>query len=58
MSDDLSHDTITTAAEFESALGSLLAAAARNDVDPRGSWVYYNGNDSLRNWEIMVYELE
>jgi hypothetical protein len=47
---------ITTADEFERALGELLLTAVRNDVEPRGSWVYRNGDVSI-DWEVMVYEL-
>lgn len=50
-------DEITTAAEFEATLGRLLTAAAANDVDPRGSWVYRSG-DGAPDWETMVHELE
>lgn len=50
-------DEITTAAEFEAALGRLLTAAVAHGVDPRGSWVYRNG-DGAPDWETMVHELE
>lgn len=58
MSDDSGTDPITTTAEFQTALGELLTAARQNDVDPRGSWVYRNGDGSLTNWEVEVYELQ
>lgn len=50
-------DEVTTADEFEAALGSLLITAARNGVEPRGSWVYRNG-DTRVDWEVLVHELE
>ncbi len=55
MSDGNGETDVTTAAEFEDALEDLLAAAARNDVDPRGSWVC---DGTLGDWEVVVYELE
>ena len=48
---------ITTAGEFDAALEALLSAAARNDVDPRGSWEYRNGDDA-EDWEVLIVELE
>lgn len=50
-------DEITSADEFERALGQLLTATVRNDVDPRGSWVYRSG-DGVPDWEAMILELE
>lgn len=50
-------ETVTTAEEFETALGHLLVAAARNGVDPRGSWVY-RGSDTRPDWEAMIFELD
>lgn len=47
---------ITTDAEFDAALGQLLLEAVRNDIDPRGTWVYRNGQ-TIPDWEIMVLEL-
>lgn len=47
---------ISTAAEFESALESLLLAVLDNGLDPRGSWEYRNG----RAWpdiEVLIWEL-
>lgn len=58
MSDDSATDTITTEAEFKTALGELLTAARQRDIDPRGSWVYRNGEESLTDWEVVVYELQ
>lgn len=56
MSGDSGTDTITTPAEFKTALGELLAVARQNGVSPRGSWVYRS--DELRtNWEAEIYEL-
>lgn len=54
----MSEDSITTAAEFQSALGELLTAARQNGVNPRGSWVYDDGDESLTNWEVEIYELQ
>ena len=48
---------ITTKAEFETALENLLGSATNNDIDPRGSWVYRDG-DGVHDWEVMVIELE
>lgn len=48
---------ITSPAQFETALGHLLIAAAGNDVDPAGSWEY-RSDDAGRDWEVMVIELE
>lgn len=47
---------ITTDAEFDTALGQLLLNATRNDVDPRTSWVYRNGQ-TAPDWEVMILEL-
>lgn len=55
--DSLSLD-ITTASEFQSALGKLLNAAAQNGIDPRGSWVYTNNDGLKSDWETMVYEIK
>ncbi|MFC7057334.1 hypothetical protein [Halovenus salina] len=57
MSTDPGDDAITSASEFEAAVGDLLAAAVRNGVDVRGSWVY-NTDDGEDSWEVMVYKLE
>lgn len=48
---------ITTEAEFDAALERLLLQAARNGINPRGSWVYRNGS-TAPDWEVMVLELE
>lgn len=50
-------DEVATPDEFEAALGDLVAAATRNGIDPRGSWVYA-GDDAHHRWEVMVHELE
>lgn len=58
MTDDYPFDTaITTSEEFEAALGRLLGAATQNGIDPRGSWVYRDG-DSGRDWEALIVELD
>ncbi|WP_165857907.1 hypothetical protein [Halonotius pteroides] len=57
MSDTPWMDSLTTTAEFEAALGTLIATAQANDIDVRGSWV--SDNDQLRtNVEVVIYELE
>lgn len=56
MSDTPWNDTIATPAEFETALGKLLAAAETNDVDTRGSWVYDDNSTSIK-LEVEIYEL-
>lgn len=50
-------DEIATVDEFERSLGDLLAAAGRNGVDPRGSWVFRSG-DGVPDWEAMILDLE
>lgn len=55
MTQDTRADDVTTAEEFETALGDLLRAAADSGIDPRGSWVYRGDAD---DWEVMVYELD
>jgi len=57
MSGDQTADEITTASDFEAALGDLLDAALQNGIDPQGSWVYKDDNRD-DNWEVEVYELE
>ena len=56
MSDPPWTESLTTEDDFEAALGDLLAAAAANDIDVRGSWVYDNG-EPHPSWEVLVYEL-
>jgi hypothetical protein len=47
---------ISTEAEFESALETLLLAALVEGLDPCGAWVYRNvGSDP--NLEVIVSEL-
>lgn len=48
---------ITTAQEFDAALETLLSAADRNGIDPRGSWEYRNGDDA-DDLEVLIVELE
>lgn len=48
---------VTTAAEFEAALESLIATAIRNNIDIRGSWVCRT-EDGSADSEVMIYELE
>ena len=56
MSDAPFETAPTTDAEFEAALGKLIAAAETNDIDIAGSWVY-NGDAATTNWEVLIYEL-
>lgn len=56
MTDD-SDDEIASAGDFESAIGDLLDAALRNEVDVRGSWVC-EPDDGPGDWEVMIHELE
>lgn len=56
MTRDFIDGDITTDAEFNAALGQLLLEAVRNDIDPRGAWVYRNVQ-TAPDWEIMVLEL-
>lgn len=58
MTRDFSFDgEITTADEFDTALGQLLSAATQHDIDPRGTFVYRNGG-AAPDWEVMIVELE
>jgi hypothetical protein len=50
-------ETVTTAEEFETVLGHLPVAAARNDIDPPSSSVCRN-DDTHPDWEVMVFELD
>lgn len=58
MSNDSGSESVTTTVEFKTALRELLVAAQQNDIDLRGSWVYRNGEESLTNWEVEIYELQ
>lgn len=57
MSNDSGTDSITTMAEFDTALGKLLTTARQNDLNPRGNWVYKNEDEPATNWEVEIYEL-
>jgi hypothetical protein len=57
MTDRPSEADVTTADEFEAAIGSLLAAAERHDIDPSGSWVYRDGESAGHEWEVVICEL-
>lgn len=57
MTDRPSEADVTTADEFEAAIGSLLAAAERHDIDPNGSWVYRDGESPGPEWEVVICEL-
>jgi hypothetical protein len=47
---------ISTRAEFDSALQTLLLAALDSGLDPRGAWEYRNG-EAYPDLEILVTEL-
>lgn len=47
---------ISTEAEFDAALQTLLLAALKNGVDLRGAWDYRNG-DAYPDFEVLVTEL-
>lgn len=49
-------DDVSTEEAFETALQRLIDLAAANGIDPRGSWVYRNG-DGAPDWEVQVHEL-
>jgi hypothetical protein len=55
--DDVYDPEVTTEAEFDAALNLILDSAVSNGLDPRGSWVYRNG-DSHPDWEVLVAELQ
>lgn len=57
MTRDFINGEITSREELDSALGQVLMEAIENELDPRGSWVYHNGQ-SAPDWEVMIYELE
>ena len=50
-------DVVTSTASFEEIIGDVLLAAARNGINPRGSWVYRNGG-SQPDLEVLISELE
>lgn len=56
MSETPWEESITTSAEFETALNRLLAAAETNDINTRGSWVYDDNSTSIK-LEVQIYEL-
>lgn len=58
MSETPWEESITTSAEFETALNKLLAAAETNDIDTRGSWVYHGTSTTSFKLEVVIYELE
>ncbi|MDZ7700835.1 MAG: hypothetical protein U5J98_01520 [Halobacteriales archaeon] len=47
---------ITTEAEFDSALQTLLLSALENGLDLRGTWEYRNG-EAHPDLEVLVTEL-
>lgn len=48
--------SISTEAEFDSALQTLVLSALENDLDLRGAWDYRNG-ESYPDLEVLVTEL-
>lgn len=51
-------DDVTTDAEFETALGDLIATALRNGVNPLGSRVYdAEAGTERHRVEVMIHEL-
>lgn len=57
MTDNPETEALTTSAEFNTALGNLLATAEKNNIELQGSWVT-DGSEGHTNWEVMIYELE
>ena len=53
---DTTDRNITTEAEFESALQTLLLSALENGLDPEGAWEYRNGQ-TYPDLEVLVTEL-
>lgn len=49
-------ETVTSTTSFEEYLGRVLLGAIRNDIDPRGSWVYRNGSGTP-DFEVKISEL-
>lgn len=47
---------ISTEAEFDAALQTLLLAGLKNGLDLRGAWEYRNGQ-AYPDFEILVTEL-
>lgn len=56
MTTDSVSDEAASPAEFEAALGRLLATALENDVDPRGAWECRTDGSSP-DVEVVVVEL-
>ena len=54
--DSPSDDEISSADDFEAALGQIVLAALQNDVDLRGTWEYRTDGETP-DVEIMVVEL-
>lgn len=50
---DTPDPAITTEAEFDTALQTLLRSALVNGVDPRGVWEYRNG-EPHHNLEVLI----
>lgn len=50
-------DIVTSTESFEAVMRDVILAAVRNDVNPRGSWVYRNGGVAP-DLEVLVTELE
>lgn len=54
--DSTSDDEISSADDFEAALGQVILAALQNDIDPRGTWEYRT-DEGAPDVEVMVVEL-
>lgn len=56
MSRDTPDLDITTDAEFDSALETLLLAALEGGLDLRGAWEYRNG-EAYPDFEVLITEI-
>lgn len=54
--DSTSDDEISSADDFEAALGEVILAALQNDIDLRGTWEYRTDGETP-DLEVMVVEL-
>jgi len=54
--DSTPDDELSTTTDFEAALGRVILAARRNDIDPRGAWEYRSDGPGP-DVEVVVVEL-